>query len=150
MSQTAGELAHKNIENRNYSSLKKYKQNMAVYSDKYRLCDKVDIYDIEEYVLIEYKNKINEIYDGQKYQLYGQYFCLSEMGYQVNKIFLYSKLDNKKYILDIPNQDEKIKFENLIHRINTFDIFKDNTNININKCIKCIYNNLCDKYVDIT
>ena len=39
-----------------------------------------------------------------KYQLYAQYFCLREMGYEVEKLKLYSLDDNKVYEIPLPNE----------------------------------------------
>jgi CRISPR-associated protein Cas4 len=97
--QTVGKIKHENIEQERYSSLKRYLQNFPVYSEKYNLMGKIDIYDKEEKSLIERKFKINRIYDGQKYQLYAQMFCLQEIGFEVKNLFIHSLSDNKEDIL---------------------------------------------------
>lgn len=77
--QNAGMLAHETIDEKRYSTAKKYIQSMSIYSDKYKLCGKIDIFNTETKNLVERKNKVEKIYDGYKYQLYAQYYCMLEM-----------------------------------------------------------------------
>jgi len=141
--QIRGKIRHENIDKGRYSTAKKFLQGIDVYSEKYELCGKIDIYDQDEKTLIERKNKISKIYDGQKYQLYAQYFCLKEMGYEVEKMFLHSLSDNKRYNIGLPTGDELTRFEETIYRMKEFDIEKNKIKKNINKCKQCIYNQLC-------
>ncbi len=141
-SQTRGKIVHQCFDKANYSTAVKYLQGLEVYSEKYRLCGKIDLFDIEKGIIIERKNKINKIYDGYLYQLYAQYFCLSEMGYLVKGLALYSLLDNKKYKVDLPDDEARKKFEGLIDQIRTFSLngFKQPGQA---KCDNCIYRQLC-------
>ncbi len=141
--QVKGKIKHESVDQNKYSTSKKYLQGLEVYSEKYNLAGKIDIYDKENKVLIERKNKIAKIYDGYKYQLYGQYFCLKEMGYEVKQIFLYSMTDNKKYGIGVPDEKETAEFENTIQNIRNFDILKNNFLPNPAKCAKCVYRELC-------
>ena len=100
--QVVGKLNHASIDEGRYSSEKKYLQALPVYSGKYGIAGKIDIYDSEKKHLIERKTKIKKIWRGYIYQLYGQYFCMKEMGYKINKMFLYSMQDNKKYEISVP------------------------------------------------
>lgn len=143
--QTKGLNAHKTIDTKCYSTAKAVLQGIEVYSDKYRLCGKIDIYDQNKKQLVERKKKIKTIYDGFIFQLFAQYFCLTEMGYQVDSIKLYSMDDNKSYPVELPkNAPELLRaFEQLICEINNYRLtaqFKANRQ----KCSNCIYNNLCD------
>lgn len=142
--QINGTAAHKTIDNKKYSSKKCVLQSTKVYSEKYNLIGKIDIFDFETGILTERKKKIKVIYEGYIFQLYAQYFCLKEMGYVVNKIRLYSMDDNKVYDVKIPEEDEEMfqKFENIIYKIETFN-FKNFTQDNIEKCKRCIYRQLC-------
>jgi len=121
-------------------------QGIDVFSDKYKLCGKIDIFDVKKGLLTERKKHIETIYDGYVFQLYAQYFALSEMEYTVNALQLYSFDTNKKYAVLLPEQniEMKLKFEELIDRINNFDI-NTNIEVNPNKCKRCIYINLCDQ-----
>jgi len=140
--QTRGKIVHQCFDKANYSTAKKYLQGLEVYSEKYRLCGKIDLFDKESGVLTERKNKISRIYDGYLYQLYAQYFCLSEMGYSVNCLALYSLSDNKKYEVDLPDNQAIMTFESLISEIRSFDVknFKQPAEA---KCENCIYRQLC-------
>jgi CRISPR-associated protein Cas4 len=140
--QVRGKIKHEPIDSQSYSTARKYLQGAEVYSEKYGLTGKIDLYDQESKILIERKNKINKIYDGYKYQLYAQYFCLSEMGYEVKSMQLYSLSDNKKYEVDLPDKEETGKFEEIIKQIKDFDIAKSFEQ-NPAKCVQCIYRELC-------
>lgn len=141
--QNIGKINHQNIEERKYSTAKKFLQGIEIYCEKYNIAGKIDIYDSEKKELIERKTKIQKIYDGYKYQLYAQYFCLTEMGFKVKKLFLHSLTDNKRYEIPLPNEEEVRKFEEIIKKIKEFDLFKNKISINKAKCEKCIYKNLC-------
>jgi CRISPR-associated protein Cas4 len=108
------------------------------------ICGKIDIYEPKEKLLIERKHKIVQVYQGQIYQLWGQYFCMLEMGYAIEQIELYSISTNQHFPVAIPNEADKVVF---IGFINEFKYFNPSQNIpiNYNKCRHCIYCNLCDK-----
>ncbi len=144
--QIEGQIAHKSIDHKKYSTKKTVLQGISVYSDHYKLNGKIDIFDEAEGLLTERKKMIKTIYDGYIFQLYAQYHCLKEMGYKVKKLRLYSMDTNKSYPIPLPkdNQSMQEKFEKLINEINAFDLnapFKANPK----KCNRCIYSNLCDK-----
>ena len=102
--------------------------------------------DVLKQRLIEQKRKITKIYDGYIFQIYAQYFCLTEMNFKVNNLKLYSKEDNRSYKIALPCQDSIMfkKFKQLIANIHSFKI-SDTIETNINKCRKCVYNLLCDE-----
>lgn len=143
-SQTKGLAVHNSIEEKKYSTKKNILQAIDIYSDRFNLCGKIDLFDIDKKTLIERKKKINKIYDGYIFQIYAQYYCLIEMGYDVKNLQLYSYDDNKTYLIKTPDQDlvMKNKFFDLIHSIENFnpDNFKQN---NKDKCQNCIYSSLC-------
>jgi|SRR3989338_1046730 len=120
VAQTAGKLAHENIEKGMYSSAKRFVQGISVYCEKYNIAGKIDIYDRKEKALIERKNKIKHIYLGYKYQLYGEYFCMIEMGNEVKKLFLHSLSDNKRYEIPLPNEEEIAGFEKTLEQMRNF------------------------------
>lgn len=141
--QTKGKIKHENIDEARYSTAKKFLQGTEVYCEKYGLCGKIDIYDKENKFLIERKNKVVKIYDGYRYQLYAQYFCLQEMGYEVTKMFIHSLSDNKRYEVALPAGEELEKFERVIKEMRDFDIEQNKIIKNENKCENCIYSQLC-------
>lgn len=144
--QINGTYAHKAIDNHTYSSRKNILQGIDIYIEEFGIQGKIDVFDVESGVLTERKNKIKEIYDGYIFQLYAQYYGLSEMGYIVKKIRFHSVIDNKNYDVKLPNEDKEMdtKFRNLINRIREFDIEKF-IQTNTKKCERCIYEPSCDR-----
>lgn len=142
--QINGTASHEKSDEGKYSSRKNVFQAMSVFSEKYCLYGKIDVFDADKGLLTERKKKIKTIYDGYVFQLYAQYFSLLEMGYQVNKIQLYSMDDNKVYTIKLPENDIKMfsKFEKVIYDIKnfSFDSFVQNNSL---KCKNCIYEPLC-------
>ncbi len=143
--QRNGTAAHASIKYKNYSTRKNILQGVDVYSEKYGLQGKIDLFDIEKGLLTERKKKIKVIYDGYVFQLYAQYFALKEMGYKIQTIRFYSMDDNKVYPIPKPEENTVMleKFEKIIEDIYSFDLntpFTPNTN----KCAHCIYSELCD------
>lgn len=131
--QKIGKAKHQSIEEKNYSSEKRFMIGKEIYSEKYKIMGKIDIYDCKQKILIERKTKIKKIYDGYKYQIYAQYFCLKEMGYEVDKIIIRSLMDNKSYKIPLPLKKDIIEFERIINNIWNF-----NSNSLLNHiCPKC-------------
>lgn len=119
--QIVGTINHKNIDDKKYSSRKDILSGECVYSEKYKIMGKIDIYDKSNKILIERKTRIKTIYKGYIYQLYAQYFCLKEMNEKIEKMFLHSLEDNKRYEIKIPNKKEELEFAKLIKTIREFD-----------------------------
>lgn len=144
--QVEGKVAHRTIDEKVYSSRKNVLQGVEVYSSKYNIIGKIDIYDMDRKLLIERKNKVNEIYDGYVFQVYAEYFGLVEQGYEVEKIVIHSLKDNKNYEIQLPKNDVEMlkKYEKVITDMRSFDLenFKQS---NKKKCENCIYEPLCDR-----
>jgi len=141
--QVVGKINHENIDKGKYSTAKRFLQGTPVYSRKYNVMGKIDIYDRQKKALVERKTKIKKIYDGYKYQLYAQYFAMKEMGYEVEKLFLHSLTDNKRYEIPLPDGVETEKFERTIRWIQSFDILWSERHVSPEKCDNCIYRPLC-------
>lgn len=141
--QTRGKIRHESVDTGKYSTSKNILQGLEVYSEKYGLVGKIDTLDAEKGRLVERKNKISKVYDGYRYQLYAQYFCLFEMGYEIKEIALYSITDNKTYPLPLPDSETTTEFETALEKIRDFDPSAKIPR-NPQKCDKCIYNNLCN------
>ena len=144
--QIDGKAAHMSIDTGGYSTSRNILQGISVYSEQFGLYGKIDLYDCVTEALTERKKKIIKIYDGYIYQLFGQYFAMTEMGYPVKNLYLYSLDDNKKYSIDLPAPDNPyfIGFSELLNDIQNFrldDFIQDNAE----KCKNCIYSNLCDR-----
>ncbi len=144
-SQLNGTKAHETVDSGRYSKKSKILQSLDVYCEKYRLLGKIDIYDGEKKLLRERKRQIKQIYDGYIFQLYAQYFSLVEMGYEVDKMELYSMVDNKKYLIELPHNNIHMfmKFEALINEMREFRLNDEFIQKNVNKCKKCIYEPAC-------
>ena len=103
-SQTVGKIAHDNIDKGKYSTARRYLQGLPIYSSRFNLMGKIDIYDSDKKFLIERKYKVNKIYRGYLLQLYAQFFCLEEMGietgYDLNKV-----IELGRYVQQILGQD---------------------------------------------
>lgn len=142
--QLQGSAMHETVDTASYSTKSSILQGISVFSEKYGLSGKIDMFDTASGILTERKRKISSIYDGQIFQLYSYYFALCEMGYCVTAIRLYSALDNKVYNIKMPNDDPIMfeKFNNTVNSIRTFDFEKFNQ-CNHQKCVKCVYEPLC-------
>jgi CRISPR-associated exonuclease Cas4 len=141
--QTRGRLNHATIDTGRYASEKSYLQGLEVYSDRYGLMGKIDLYEKETKTLIERKTKIQVVYPGYRFQLYAQYFALTEMGYPVERLVLRSLEDNKRYEVDLPVGDALEEFETTLHHMRAFDIREAPLEENLKKCAHCIYQSLC-------
>jgi CRISPR-associated exonuclease Cas4 len=146
--QVRGTNAHKRIDDGTYSTKKKILAGLSVYSEELGLTGKIDIFDVKKKTLIERKNKIRKLYEGYLLQVYAQYYCLTEMGYQIKKIILRSLSDNKNYAVKLPSMTEKKRLKQVIAEMKSFDLEDANFTQNPNKCRKCIYRHLCDYYTD--
>lgn len=144
--QIRGSHVHESIDRSYYSTSRHILQGIDVYTMKYNLVGKIDIYDVNRGELVERKHNIITIYDGYIFQLYAQYFGLKEQGYCARKLKLYSYKDNKSYVIAIPQHGESKfhQFETLINEIRNFDI-KTFYQKNTVKCERCIYSELCVK-----
>jgi len=147
-SQVKGNIAHESIDTGKYSSKKTILKGADIYSEELGVVGKIDLYDSEKKELIERKNKITKIYYGYYLQIYAQYYCLREMGFEVKKIKLYSISDNKSYYLELPTQKEKNNLIQIINEIKAFNLEDKHFSQNKNKCEMCIYKDLCDYYDD--
>ena len=145
-SQVNGSDAHKTIDESYYSTKSSIITALDVYSEKYRIAGKIDVFDTEKKQLTERKKKVKTIYDGYVFQLYGQYFAIKEMGYDVEKIRIYSMDDNKIYNIPLPEENYEMfgRFEALLDEMRSFDMDKFEQT-NISKCDNCIYEPACDR-----
>ena len=143
--QIRGKLAHSNIDQKKYSTRKEILQGLPIYSQKYSLCGRIDIFNQKTGILTERKKRVKKIYDGYIFQIYAQYYCLKEMGYNVTNLYIYCFDHNKKYPILLPEESPEMdqKFKELLKQFNRFRL-EDSFRPNIKKCNNCIYNNLCD------
>lgn len=142
--QTKGKMAHETVDKKTASNRAGELLSLPVYSSRYKLMGKVDVYRQNEKKLIERKYQLKQIFQGQIYQLWAQYFCLKEMGYEVNQLAFYEISTNKIIPVSLPNEQEEKQFSSFIDSFHRFDP-SDVIIVNPNKCRHCIYCNLCDK-----
>ena len=144
--QVNGKHSHNSIDTGTYSTSKNILQGINVYSEEFGIYGKIDLFDLKTKTLIERKRKITIIYEGYYLQIYAQFFCLIEMGYDIKKIQFRSVVDNKVYNIPIPGLAEKDKLKNIIQQMNNFSLTDPGFKQNKNKCVMCIYKELCDYY----
>ena len=142
--QITGQENHKTIDEKTYSTRSSVITGLTVYSQKYNLLGVIDILDLNTNTLTERKYSITAVYDGFRYQLYAQYFALSEMGFQINHLRLHSVKDNKNYNIPLPNEPDIAIFEETLKKIRNFSLLDSFPDPNPNKCHNCIYHALCD------
>lgn len=143
--QVRGKQAHKTVDNGTYSTKADVLTGLSVYSEKYGLFGKIDQFFVKKRRLVERKRCINHIYDGYKMQILAQYFCLIDMGYQVNELVFHSMKDNKNHTIPIPDDDTVAWFEQNLGKIRAYNPLKPLGHVNSNKCDNCIYHALCDQ-----
>lgn len=90
--QTKGKLAHAGVDSKSGSTRQSDILSLSVYSDELRISGKIDIFKRDKKLLIERKYNLNRIYRGRIYQLWGQYFCMTEMGYDVEELAFYENI----------------------------------------------------------
>ena len=144
--QLAGTHAHRTVDSGRYSTRRNILQGIGIYSERYNLVGKIDIFDVKTGVLTERKKKILTIYDGYVFQLYAQCFGLREAGYQVKKLRFHSCDDNRSFDIPLPeeNPEMKVKFEKTVKAMNEFTL-ADFVPTSVKKCENCIYRSLCDR-----
>ena len=146
--QINGRNTHAAVDNGTYSTRKNVLTALEVYSEKYNIVGKIDIYEADSKTLVERKRTIKTIYDGYVFQLYAQYFAMKEMGYEIEKLRFYSVTDNKKYNIELPENNPIMfeKFESTLADIRCFSL-EEFVQTNLDKCKNCIYEPACDRGV---
>ena len=142
--QTRGRNAHETIDTKKASNRVGDLQSLPIFSDKYKLMGKIDFYRGKDKKLIERKYQLKYIYQGQIYQLWAQYLCMTEMGYDVKEIAFYEISTNKMIPVALPTTEQLVQFQSFLNGYQTFDP-EQAIPMNRNKCKHCIYCSLCDK-----
>ena len=143
--QTQGTIAHASVDEKKASTRKQDIMSLPVYSDSLGISGKIDLYRQDKRLLIERKNNLKRIFKGQVYQLWGQYFCMKEMGYEVDALAFYEVSTHKMFPVELPGDAGRKELEGVIQTFRSFNPSEDTFTVNTNKCIHCIYCNLCDK-----
>jgi CRISPR-associated protein Cas4 len=142
--QTRGKAAHTAIDEKKYSTRKDDLVGLSIYSDELGIAGKIDIYKAKEKLLVERKYKLKAIYQGQIYQLWAEYFCMTEMGFDIEQLAFYAISTNQTFPVEMPGDVGKQELKAFIEK---FKVYRpeDAIETNENKCRNCIYNSLCDK-----
>lgn len=143
--QTRGTIVHQATDMKTGSNRHADLLALPVFSDELGIMGKIDIFKQDRRLLIERKNNLRNIYHGQIYQLWGQYFCMEEMGYDVRQLAFYEIATNKMTTLPLPGPEGKEELKRFIEEFKTYDPLLTPFKVNPNKCRHCIYCNLCDK-----
>lgn len=141
--QTLWSQIHESIDKWRYSSRKTILQGIPVISHEFGIIGKIDTYDAKTGILTERKRKIEKIYKWYEWQLYGEYFCLTEMGYVVTALQMYSYSDNKIYPIPLPNEKERKFFQKMLENFRNFSL-EEKFTLSKKKCARCIYKDICD------
>lgn len=144
--QRQGRIAHEAVDTKSVSSRRNVIMAMPVYSTKYGLMGKIDVYYKDEKKLVERKYQLKQIFQGHIYQLWAQFFCLREMGYEVEKLAFYESSTNKSTVVPLPTDDDEYKFCQFINEFRSYNPL-DEMVLNPKKCTHCIYCNMCDKTI---
>lgn len=144
--QINGKAVHANLDNSTYSTRKNILSGMPVFSEKYNIIGKIDIFYIKEGHLVERKFFIKNIFPGHRYQLWAQMFCLQEMGYKVNKLSIRSLKDNQVFSIPKPKKTDTAEFECILRAMRNY-LPTDPLPplVTPAKCDQCIYKQLCTK-----
>jgi len=70
---------------------------------------------------------------------------MREMGYAVEKLAFYEISTNKMIDVELPGERGKQELLGFIKQYKNYDPSSTSIKVNLNKCIHCIYCNLCDK-----
>lgn len=142
--QTRGRNVHERVDEKKTSTSGKIIESLPVLCHELGVYGKIDVYNQANKILIERKYELKKIFRGQYYQLWAQYFCMIEMGYKVESIAFYEISTRKTINVPLPGEKEKTELTQFIKAYRDYNP-EAPISINPNKCIHCIYCNLCDK-----
>lgn len=143
--QKQGRASHESVDRKSASTKKADILSLPIISERLCIIGKIDMYRADTKTLIERKYQLKQIFRGQLYQLWAEYFCMIEMGYEVEHLAFYEISTNKTIRVELPNEDNYNELSMFLLKYRNYDPETSVTTINSNKCIHCIYCNLCDK-----
>lgn len=143
--QTKGTLVHGGVDQKSGSTRSTDIFALSVYNENLGIYGKIDVYKKDKQWLIERKYNLKNIFRGQIYQLWAQYFCMSEMGYEVKRLAFYEISTNKMSDIPLPTEQDRQELSEFIARFRNYRPLEDEISLNPQKCTHCIYCNLCDK-----
>jgi CRISPR-associated protein Cas4 len=135
------------VDTQSYSTSSQILQWISVFSEQFGLNGKIDLFHIDKKSLLERKKLIKKVHPGYILQMHAQYYCLSEMWYDVQTLKLYSLDDNRVYPIDLPTSSDTASFSKILEAYRSFDPDDPHFSQNSKKCAQCIYRELCDYYL---
>lgn len=142
--QTKGRIVHETIDTKKASNRADDLQSLPVMSEEFGLMGKIDFYKGREHRLVERKYQLRNIYQGQIYQLWAQYLCMKEMGYDIESLAFYEIRTNKMIPIELPSDNQIVEFKRFLEAYRNYDPSQP-LHVNENKCKHCVYCNICDK-----
>ena len=142
--QTMGRIAHETVDEKKTTNGRGDLVSISVCSNEFRIFGKIDLYRYSSKTLIERKYQLKNIFRGQIYQLWAQYYCLCEMGIRVERLAFYEISTNKMISISLPDTDNRAEFVEFLCAVRRYNP-SSGISVNPNKCRHCIYCNLCDR-----
>lgn len=147
--QQKGKAEHRDIDSfvdadSSLSKKQEILKGIYVISTRLGVYGKIDTLFVTQKKLIEHKYNIIKLYKGYYYQLWAQFYALTEMGYEIEQLSFYSIKEQKEFPIPLPVDSDKTELLLHIRKIARFD-FESEISINPQKCRHCIYSSLCDK-----
>ncbi len=143
--QLLGKMVHEGADKKTGSTRKVDVFALPVISHDLGITGKIDVYKSDRRLLVERKNNLKTIYRSKLYQIWGQFFCMTEMGYEIEQLAFYEVSTNKMTYLDLPGDAEREELRSVVCQMKAYNILETPIDVNPNKCTHCIYCNLCDK-----
>lgn len=145
--QTRGKNAHSKVDSKSTSTSADIIESLPVISHELGVYGKIDIYKKISHSLIERKYQLKNIYQGQIYQLWAQYFCMIEMGYAIKNLSFFEISTHRTIRMEIPNDKDKSLLMGFLDSYRNYNPTGEMVT-NHNKCSHCVYCNLCDKTIN--
>lgn len=142
--QFRGKEAHRSIDQMSASTRKEDLISLSINSKVLGIYGKIDLFRRDERLLIERKYQLRKIYKGNLIQLWAQYFCMKEMGYDVERLAFYEISTNRMLEQDLPSEANHDELRELIWKFRNFDL-RESFPQSESKCSHCIYSALCEK-----
>ena len=91
------------------------------------------------------KKKVVVAFSGGLDTSYNVMYLTKEMGYEVESIAFYDISANKMWQIDCPNHHDFEELQTFLERFRDFNPETTPFKLNPQKCMHCVYCNLCDK-----
>lgn len=120
--QVAGRNAHESVDQKRTRPKSILIESLPGISHELGVYGKIDTYRADTRSLIERKLNLKQIFRGQIYQLWAQYFCMLEMGYEVKNISFYEISTKTSIPQELPTTSDKNELISFIASFRQFDL----------------------------